>query len=109
MHHLMGVVIVGFPRPRRVMGLLEVMLLEVRWGSHIGEATSSMIHSGISMMMILRSIWIKLRAGQQVPSKEFSVLPCWLWLLLLLILERRMSASSSAKSLREGSLVFSLR
>lgn len=89
------------------MGQLE-MLLEVRWGSHIGEATSSMIHSGISMMMILRSIWIKLRAGQKVPSKEFSVLPCCLWLLLLM-LERRMSASSSAKSLREGSLVFSLR
>lgn len=66
-----------------------------------------MIHSGISMMMILRSIWIKLRAGQKVPSKEFSVLPYWLWLLLLM-LERRMSASSSAKSLREGSLVFSL-
>ena len=50
MPHLMGiVVIVGFPRPRRVVGQLE-LLLEVRWGSHIMEATS-MIHSGISMMI----------------------------------------------------------
>jgi hypothetical protein len=106
MPHLMGiVVIVGFPRPRRVVGQLE-LLLEVRWGSHIMEATS-MIHSGISMM-ILRSIRVKLRAGQKVPSKEFGVLPCWLWLLLLM-LERRMSASSAAKSLREGSLVLPLR
>jgi hypothetical protein len=64
-----------------------------------------MIQSGISMMLILRSIWVQLRTGQEVASKEFCVFPCWCWLLLIL---RGMPASSSTKSLREGSLILPL-
>lgn len=51
---------------------LEV--LEVGWGSHIGEATS-MIHSGKSTNLIRRSVRVQLRAGQKVAGKEFRVLP----------------------------------
>jgi hypothetical protein len=70
MPHLMDVV--RFPRPRRVVGQLIVLI--VRRGSHIKEATS-MIQSGNSMILILRSIRVQLRAGQEVASKEFSMLP----------------------------------
>jgi len=93
--------VVRFPRPRRVVG--QLIVLEVRRGSHINEATS-IIQSGNSMMLILRSIRVQLRAGQEVASKEFSMLSCLWWQLML----RGMPASSAAKSLREGSLVLPL-
>lgn len=94
--------VVRFPRPRRVVG--QLIVLEVRRGSHFGEPTS-MIQSGNSMILILRGIRVQLRAGQKVSSKEFRVLPC-LWRLLLML--RGMPASSATKSLREGSLVLPL-